>query len=227
MNFLTEAVRHLLDPANTAVLTQRVSEHLLYSFLALSVAMAVGLPLGLWLGHRRTGSSAILAFSGALRAMPTLGLLTFLTVQLSFGIRLPLIPAIIVLVVLAIPPVLANSFSGIAAIPVSIVDSARAVGHTEFQILRRVELPLAGATIVGGVRSGMVQVMASATVASYIGLGGLGRLILDGLAVQDYARMVAGALVIIALTLLIDAALAVVQRAVRPAGVRGRSARRR
>ncbi len=227
MNFVTEAFGYLLDPANTATLAQRAGEHLLYSFLAVALAVAVGLPLGLWLGHRRTGSSAILAFSGALRAMPTLGLLTFLTVQLSFGIRIPLIPATVVLVILSIPPVLANAFSGIATIPVSVVDSARAVGHTEAQILRQVELPLAGSTIVGGIRSGMVQVMASATVAAYIGLGGLGRLILDGLAVQDYARMVAGAIAIIALTLLIDAALAVVQRAVRPAGVRGHDKRRR
>lgn len=227
MNFLTEAFSYILDPANTGLLTQRIVEHLGYSLLALGIAVAIGLPLGLWLGHRRTGASAILAFSGALRAMPTLGLLTFLTVQLSFGIRIPLIPAVIVLVVLAIPPVLANAFSGIAAIPAAVVDSARAVGHTESQILRLVELPLAGATIVGGIRSGMVQVMASATVASYIGLGGLGRLILDGLAVQDYARMVAGAIVIIALTLLIDAVLAVAQRAARPAGLRGRATGRR
>ena len=222
MNFLIEAFSYLLDPANTAVLMQRVGEHLLYSLLALGIALAIGLPAGLWLGHRRRGSSAVLAFSGALRAMPTLGLLTFLTVQLSFGIRIPIIPAVIVLVILAIPPVLANTFSGIASIPNSVVDSARAVGHTETQLLRQVELPLAAPTIVGGIRSGMVQVMASATVAAYIGLGGLGRLILDGLAVQDYPRMLAGAIVIIVLTLLIDALLGALQRAVRPAGTRRR-----
>lgn len=222
MNFLIEAFSYLLDPVNTAVLMQRVGEHLLYSLLALGIALAIGLPAGLWLGHRRRGSSAVLAFSGALRAMPTLGLLTFLTVQLSFGIRIPIIPAVIVLVILAIPPVLANTFSGIASIPNSVVDSARAVGHTETQLLRQVELPLAAPTIVGGIRSGMVQVMASATVAAYIGLGGLGRLILDGLAVQDYPRMLAGAIVIIVLTLLIDALLGALQRAVRPAGTRRR-----
>lgn len=216
MIFFLDALRFLTDPENTGMLLGRLGEHLLYAFLALAAACLLALPVGLWLGHRRRGSSALLALTGALRAMPALGLLTFLTVELTVGVSLPLVPTTVVLVILAVPAVLANAFSGMASVPAEVVDAARAVGHTEGQIVREVELPLAAPTIVGGVRSAMVQVMATTTVAAYIGLGGLGRLILDGLAVQSYSTMVAGALVIIAATLVIDLALAGVQRAVRP-----------
>ena len=216
MIFFLDALRFLIDPANWGMLAGRLGEHLLYACLALAAACVIALPVGLWLGHRPRGASVLLAVSGALRAMPALGLLTFLTVELTVGVSLPLVPTTVVLVILAVPAVLANAFSGMAAVPAEVVDAARAVGHTEGQIVREVELPLAAPTIVGGVRSAMVQVMATTTVAAYIGLGGLGRLILDGLAVQSYPTMVAGALVIIAATLVIDLALAGVQRAVRP-----------
>ncbi|WP_392389936.1 ABC transporter permease [Corynebacterium bouchesdurhonense] len=99
------------------------------------------------------------------------------------------------------------------------VHSARAAGYSEWQILRRVELPLAAPAIVGGLRSCVVQVLATATVVAYIGLGGLGRYLIDGLAVQDYPRMVAGAIAVTALALVVDLALAGLQRAVRPPGL--------
>lgn len=215
MNFIADAFQLLTGP-DAPEFVQRTGEHLAYSALSLAIALLIGLPLGLWLGHRRTGSSAVLAVAGALRALPTLGLLTYLTATLSFGIRMPLIPTVIVLLILGVPPVLANAFSGIATIDPVTVDAARATGFTETDILRRVELPLAAPTIVGGVRSATTQVIASTTVAAYIGLGGLGRPILDGLASQDYARMVAASLVIIVTSLAIDVLLAVLQRSVRP-----------
>lgn len=215
MNFIADAFQLLTGP-DAPEFARRTGEHLAYSALSLAIALLIGLPLGLWLGHRRTGSSVVLAVAGALRALPTLGLLTYLTATLSFGIRMPLIPTVIVLLILGVPPVLANAFSGIATIDPVTVDAARATGFTEADILRRVELPLAAPTIVGGVRSANTQVIASTTVAAYIGLGGLGRPILDGLASQDYARMVAASLVIIVASLAIDVLLAVLQRSVRP-----------
>lgn len=219
MTFLLEALGLIFDPAYFAEHLQRIGEHLVLAGLGVLFAALIGLPVGLWLGHRRRGASAVLAVSGAFRALPSLGLLTWLTLELSFGIRMPVVPTTIVLLLLGLSPILANSFSGLASVPADVVDSARAVGHTEAQILRQVELPLAAPTIVGGLRSAVVQTMATTTVAAYIGLGGLGRYLLDGLAVQDYARMLAGALLIMAVTLVLDGLLGWVQRVARPRGV--------
>jgi len=134
-------------------------------------------------------------------------------------VTVPLIPATVVLVLLGVAPLLAGIVAGFDSVERDVVYSARAAGYSEAQILTRVELPLAAPVIVGGLRSCVVQVIATATVVSYIGLGGLGRYLIDGLAVQDYPRMVAGAVLVTALALAVDLALAGVQRMVRPPGV--------
>ncbi|WP_151549628.1 MULTISPECIES: ABC transporter permease [Corynebacterium] len=198
----------------------RVLEHMELTLLTMVFALAIGLPVGIWLGVRahRTGRSgtSIVAALGALRALPTLGLVTWLTLIIPLGISMPTIPAVIVLVILAVPPVVAGAYSGIAAIEHSVVDAAVAMGHSPWQALRAVHLPLALPTIIGGIRSATVQVLATATVAAYIGLGGLGRPLIDGLALRDYPQMLAGAILVIALAWIVDMLLAVVQRTARP-----------
>lgn len=221
MNHLSAAWGIITDPARWAGaggIGHRLLDHLHYTGLAVGAALLIALPLGLWVGHTRRGADAVLAVSGALRALPSLGLLTWLTVELSIGVRLPLVPATIVLVILAVPPLLAGTVAGLTSVPPAVTDSARASGFNEWQVLGRVELPLAAPVMVGGLRSCVVQVVATATVVAYIGLSGLGRYLIDGLALRDYPQMLAGALLVTALALVVDLVLAVLQRQLKPGG---------
>lgn len=195
----------------------RVAEHLGYSLLALAIAAAIALPAGVAIGHTGKGRRVVVPVSSALRALPTLGLLTFLAIVLQVGLRQALIPAVIVLVVLAVPPLLAGAYAGVHAVPRDVVVAARANGHSTRQLVSQVEVPLALPMIVGGLRSASLQVLATTSVAAYLGLGGLGRYLFDALAVQDYTTMLAGAVLIALLALVSDAVLLLFQRLVTPA----------
>ncbi|QGF22898.1 ABC transporter permease [Raineyella fluvialis] len=223
MSFVLAAFAWMVDPAHwggPGGIADRLIQHLLYSVLALVVAAVIALPLGLWIGHTGRGRTVAIGLSGALRALPSLGLLTFLTVAMGVGINQVLLPSTIVLAVLAAPPMLAGAYAGVEAIDHDVIDGARAVGMSERQIVTGVEMPLAAPMILGGIRSATLQVIATATIAAYLGLGGLGRLILDGLPVRDYPRMLAGALLVTLLALVIDAVLTLLQRLLTTAGVR-------
>lgn len=211
-------ISYLTDPGNLPLIVSRTVDHLGYTALAVGLALLIALPIGLWVGHTGRGAHAIVGIAGALRALPSLGLLTWLAVQLTFGVRVPLIPATIVLVILAVPPLLAGIVTGLQAIPRPVIDSARASGFSETQILTGVELPLAAATMMGGLRSCVVQVLATATIVAYIGLSGLGRFLIDGLALRDYPQMLAGALLVTVLALIVDVVLASLQRSLQPQG---------
>ncbi|HAT1547105.1 ABC transporter permease [Corynebacterium sp. HMSC06C06] len=219
MNFFLEALSFIADGANWSGangLRQRLLAHLGYTLAAVTIAAVVALPLGVLMGHTRRGVNGVVAVSGALRALPSLGLLTWLTLEFSFGVRIPVIPAIVTLVILAIPPMLAGTVTGVTAIPRGVVDSARAAGFSESDIVRQVELPLAAPSIVGGIRSAAVQVLATATIVAYIGLSGLGRYLIDGLALRDYPQMLVGALMVALLAFAVDGVLALCQRLLRP-----------
>lgn len=219
MQFLIEALRYLADPSTWAGpigLGMRVAQHLGYTALAVAATALIAVPIGMWVGLTKRGASAVLSVAGALRALPALGMLTFLAVVLPFGVTVPLVPAMITLVLLGVAPLLAGIIAGFESVDEQVVLSARAAGFSERQILSRVVLPLGASVMIGGLRSCVVQVLATATVLAYIGLGGLGRLLIDGLSVQDYPRMVAGALSVTALALIVDVALAAVQRLARP-----------
>jgi osmoprotectant transport system permease protein len=187
----------------------RLVEHLGYTALSVGIAAAIAVPLGLWIGHTGRFKVAAVVSSGVLRALPTLGVLTFASLYTGIGIK----AAIVTLVILAIPPILAGAYAGLEAVDRATIDAARAMGMTQWQILFRVEIPLALALIIGGFRSATLQVVATATVAAYIpGPGGLGRYLIDGLAVRDFTRIVAGAVVVIALALVLDACFALAHR---------------
>ena len=178
----------------------RLLEHLGYSALTVGLAAAVAIPVGLWIGHTGHLRGVAVGFTGAMRALPTLGLLTLFVLLLGIGLTGP----ILALVVLAIPPLLAGAYSGLEAVDRQTIDAARAVGMTEWQVLARVEIPLAVPLLVGGIRSAVLQVVATATVAAYVGPGGLGRYIIDGQRVSDYPRMVAGSILVIVLAIALD-----------------------
>lgn len=223
MSFLLAALAWIADPAHwggSGGIGARLGEHLLYSLLALALAAVVALPLGLYIGHTGRGRGLAVGLSGALRALPSLGLLTFLAVALGIGINGVLLPSTLVLAVLAVPPMLAGAYAGVEGIDPDVVDGARATGMSERQIVTGVEMPLAAPMVLGGIRSATLQVIATATIAAYLGLGGLGRFILDGLPVRDYAQMLAGAVLVTALALLVDGVLTWLQRRLTTAGVR-------
>jgi osmoprotectant transport system permease protein len=183
MNILSDTWGWLTTSANwwgPAGILQRIWEHLQYSLLAVGLAMLIALPLGLVIGHTGRFEPGVFTVSGAARAIPSLGLLVL------FGHWYPLQawPVIIVLAVLAIPPILANTTAGISGVDPAARDAAAGKGM-----------------ILAGVRSALLQVIATATIAAYIGLGGLGRFIIDGFAVSDDAQVYGGSVIVAALAL--------------------------
>ncbi|HEY7102339.1 MAG TPA: ABC transporter permease [Mycobacteriales bacterium] len=203
----------------------RVLEHLEYTFLALAFVCLIALPLGLFVGHTGRGSVAIAGSANALRALPDFGLLVYVVLLISG--RLPaslayLLPSILVLVILGIPAVLSATYAGIQAVDPAARDAAKGMGMTGSQVLWRVEVPNAMPLILSGVRSSMLQIVATATIAAYVSLGGLGRFILDGQSQRDYSQMAAGAVLVGVLAIVLDLLVAGIQRLVVSPGVTGR-----
>ncbi|MCW2788694.1 MAG: glycine/betaine transporter permease [Aeromicrobium sp.] len=211
MSIVNDTVAWLSDSAHwhgDDGVPHRLLEHLGYTALTIGIAGAIAIPLGLWIGHTGRLRGGAVALTGAMRALPTLGLLTFIVLYTGIGLTAP----IIALTVLSIPPLLAGAYSGLEAVDRQTIDAARAVGMTEWQILTKVEVPLALPLIVGGIRSAALQVVATATVAAFVSLGGLGRYIIDGQKVSDYPQMVSGSVLVVALALVIDGIFAVLQK---------------
>lgn len=188
----------------------RVVEHLVYSVVVVVIAALVAVPLGLAIGHTGRGKWIVTAANAA-RAIPSLGLLFAFALFLGPRIQSDLaflLPSLIVLVILAVPPLLSGAYAGVEAVDPAARDAAYGVGMTRGQVLTGVEIPCALPLLLSGVRSATLQVIATATIASYISLGGLGRFLLDGLAAGDYAQMAGGALLVALLALSVDALLA-------------------
>lgn len=204
---------HWQGPDGVAV---RVGEHLLYCLLSVSVAALIAVPLGLFVGHTGRGSVVLVGLSNSMRALPTLGLITFLFLLIS-GSQ---VSTLIGLIVLAVPPILAGTYAGVQDVDPGVVDAARGMGMTGWQRLVGVEVPNALPLLLGGVRNAVLQVVATAAVAAYVGLGGLGRLLLDGLRILDYSEVLAGALFVALLAIVLDVVLSGVQRLLVPRGVR-------
>lgn len=198
----------------------RVGEHLAYSGLAVGIAVLLAVPAGLLIGHAGRGAWMI-AGANALRALPSLGLMTLLVLLLGAG----LVPPTIALVLLAVPPLLSHTAAGIATADRAAVDAAYAMGMTGSQVLLQVRIPVALPLMVAGLRSAVLQVVATATIAAFVNLGGIGRFIFDGLAVRDYDRVVLGAVLVAGLALVLDGLLALVAKATAPGRVRGLRAR--
>jgi osmoprotectant transport system permease protein len=165
-----------------------------------------------------------------LRALPTIGLLIFFVVLISPHIHWKseapyLIPTEIVLIVLAVPSILSNTFAGVQNVDPAARDAARGMGMTGRQVLFKVELPCALPLIMSGVRSATLQVVATTTIAAYVSLGGLGRYVFDGQSQQDYPQMASGAVLVALLAMAADFVLALLQRAIVSRGVSGRYAK--
>lgn len=227
---MTGVVDWLADPANwtgPAGVPTRLLEHLGYSSLAVLIGLVVAVPLGALVGHTGRGGFLVVGAANSVRALPDFGMLLLLALLLGIG----LLPAVIVLAVLAIPPLLAGTYAGIRNVDRATVDAATGMGMSGWQVLWKVELPNALPLMFGGLRSAALQVIATTAIAAFIGLGGLGRFLIDGLRTRDYPEMAAGALLVAALALLVEGVLALVERSTVSRGLRrpprrsGRAAR--
>lgn len=205
------------DWSSPQSIPHRILEHLEFTAVALVIAAAIAIPIGLFIGHTNRGAFLAINIGNAGRSLPTFGLLSLIVTLVGLG----QVPLILALVVLAVPPMLTTTYAGLRAVDPAAVDSARGMGMRPLQILFRAEVPIALPLILSGVRSAALQVVATATVAAYVGLGGLGRLLVDGLSLNQYDRVVAGAVLVATLAIVIDLFGGLVQRLVVSPGVTG------
>ena len=207
MNFLHQALAYIFTAANwggKAGLAARILEHLQYTAVAVVVSVLIAIPVGLLIGHTGRGTFLVVTGVNALRALPTLGVLLLGVLLWGLG----LLPPTVALMLLGIPPLLAGTYAGIANVDPKVVDAARSMGMTETQVLTRVEVPNALPLILGGLRTATLQVVATATVAAYASLGGLGRYLIDGIKIRQFHIALVGALLVTVLALVLDGLLA-------------------
>jgi len=224
---LTDAWNYLIDGSNwqgSQGITTLLLQQLLLTVTALAVAMGVGLPVALWLGHLGRGGALAINISNVGRAVPTFAVLVLLSVgPAGTGVLGPFgragLATLIALVLFALPPVITNAYVAVREVDADVVESARGMGMTGVQVFRRVEMPLASPLVVAGLRLALVQVWATATIAALVAGPGLGRIITDGFYHSNYGEGFAGAVVVAVVALLLELLAAVVQRAVDP--VRG------
>lgn len=221
MNLFLDAFAWLLDPAQwegRGSIPVELARHLQYTAIAVLVASAIAIPIGWLIGHTGRGREIAVGITGAARALPSFGLIFLLVMVVGVTQRLEAL--IVALVLLAIPPILAGAYSGLEVLDRRTIDAARAMGMTEWQILWRVEVPLGLPLLIGGLRAAVLQVVATATLAAFVNLGGLGAFIVKGLALRRYDEMLGAAILIIVLALALDALFALLERFAVPRGVR-------
>ncbi|MFD7733864.1 ABC transporter permease [Kitasatospora phosalacinea] len=207
------------DPAHgtgSDSILHRLLEHLAFSAEALGLSALVALPLGLLIGYSGRGLFLVTAVAGVARALPTLGLVTLAVLLAGVGDTAVLLP----LTALAAPPMLVAAAEGVRGTDPDVRDAARGIGLTHPQTLLRVCVPAAAPTLLAGIRTASVQVIATATVAAYVGLGGLGRYVIDGLATRNYPTTVGGALLVVLLAVGVQLLFALLIRLAAPPGTR-------
>ena len=237
------------DPGNwwgADGLVARIREHLIYTGIAVVIAVLIALPVGLVIGHTGRGVAVVVGLANGLRAVPTLGFVVFLVVALTPKIHFTrailgfiprgafpyLVVVEVVLIVLAIPPILTNTYAGVRNVDPDARDAAKGMGMRDAQVVSKVELPCALPLIMSGIRSATLQVIATATVAAYAPLlGGLGRIIVDGVGqINDpqhgYTAMVCAGITVAVLAVVVDLLLLGVQQLIVSPGISGRFARR-
>jgi osmoprotectant transport system permease protein len=233
MNLLSQAANWLADPAHwqgTGGIPNRLLEHLLISNISLVIALAIALPVGLWVGH--TGRFANIAVNAANigRAVPSLAAIAIalpITVAIDPQLGFKVYPVVIGMVVLAVPPILVNAYAGIAGVDRELVEAGRGMGMRPHQLLLGVELPLAVPVIAAGIRSAAVQIVATATLGAIFGFGGLGRYLIDGYARSDNGQIWGGVVLVAGLAITTELVFLIIQRRLTPRGVRPESARSR
>ena len=224
MTLLLAVAAWLADPAHyqgTDAVQTRIVEHVELSLVAVVAAIALALPIGLFLGH--TGRFGFIAVTVANvgRALPSLALLALaLIVVIPLGLGLGFWPTVLALIPLAIPPIFTNAYVAVRNVDRDVIEAARGMGLSEMQILRDIELPLGLSVVFGGIRTAAVNVVATATLGAVVASGGLGRYIVDGFALQEYDRLFAGALLVALLAIAVEVSFGRFERAAISPGIR-------
>jgi osmoprotectant transport system permease protein len=223
LNVVNEVIAWLTDPAQWSGpegIPVRTLQHLGYSLLATAIAAAIALPIGVLIGHTGRGAVFAVNLTNLGRAIPTLGIIILVFILAGFGI----VPVLVALTALAVPPIVTNSYVGVRSVDPEVREAAEGMGMRGRQVLWRVELPVAMPLIMAGIRTSTVQVVATATLAAYVGLGGLGRYLIDGFSQRDLPQVVGGAILVAVLALLIELALGRLQTLVVSRGLAERGA---
>ncbi|MGH2365620.1 MAG: ABC transporter permease [Chloroflexota bacterium] len=222
VGFLASVAAWLADPSHWSGsdgVPTRVGQHALLSAVIVLLACIIALPLGVGLGHIRKASFLTISIANVGRALPSLAMLALvLPLAFALGLGLGFWPTVIALVPLGIPPILTNSFVGVKEVEADVVDAARGMGMSGWQILRQVELPIAAPLVMAGIRNSAVATVATATLGAVVASGGLGRYIVDGLATQDYDKLFVGALLVALMAIGTELGFAALERRLNPAG---------
>ena len=243
MRVLQDAWRYLTDPASwtgDGGMLALLAEQLLLTAGALGIAMLLGLPLALWLGHLGRGGFLAINISNVGRAVPTFALLALLVTADPWGWTGGLFPGtatlgpfgrggaatLVALALFALPPIITNAYTAVREVPAEVREAARGMGMSGWQVFRRAEWSLALPLVASGVRLALVQVWATATIAALVAGPGLGRVITDGFFRTQYGKGIAGAVVVAVVALVLELAAARVQRALTPPGAPGAGASR-
>jgi osmoprotectant transport system permease protein len=223
MTVVNEVIAWLTDPAQWSGpdgIPVRTLQHLWYSLLATVIAGAIALPIGVFIGHTGRGAVFAINLTNLGRAIPSLGIIILVFTLVGFGI----VPVLVALIALAVPPIVTNSYIGVRSVDRDVREAAEGMGMRGRQVLWEVELPVAMPLIMAGIRTSAVQVVATATLAAFVGLGGLGRYLIDGLSQRDLAQVVGGAILVAVLSLLTELVLGRVQTLVVSEGLAERDA---
>jgi len=223
VTLLGDVARWFADPANWQGphgIPVRVLEHIELSGLAVAVAVAIAMPVALYLGHVGRGGFIAINVANIGRALPSLALLAFgLIIAISVGLGLGFWPTMFALVPLAIPPIVTNTFVAVRQVDRDVVDAARGMGLAERQILARIEVPLGLPLMLDGIRTAAVNVVATATLGALVAGGALGRFIVDGFALREYDQLVGGALLVALLAIVTEITFGALARASAPRGM--------
>jgi osmoprotectant transport system permease protein len=231
MELAADVIAWLTDPAHwqgPAGIPTRLAEHVGLSAISLLIAIALALPVGLWIGHTRRAARLAINIANLGRAIPSLavmGLVLPITAAIDPELGFKVYPTVVAMVVLAAPPILVNAYTGIAGVDPDLVEAARGMGMHEREVLTRAELPVAIPAVAGGIRSAAVQIVATATLGAIFGGPGLGRYLVEAIAQNDDAMLFSGVVLVAALSLATEMLFAGVQRAVTSPGLRRPSAR--
>ena len=195
-----------------SVIARLTGRHIQLVAISLLVAIVIAIPLGLGLERVSTSAEGVIRAVGVLQTLPGIALLAFMIPLLGIGV----VPALVALVLYSIYPIVRNTYTGVRDADPSAVSAARALGMTDGQVLRQVRLPLAAPVIMAGVRTAAVIDVGTATLAAFIGAGGLGEPIVAGLALSDTRMILSGAIPAALLAIAVDAGLAIVERSIQP-----------
>jgi osmoprotectant transport system permease protein len=226
VNILTQAFAWLTDPANWQGpngIPVRFTEHVLISVASLAIALAVALPIGVWVGH--TGRHAQLAvnianFGRALPSIAVIAIVLPITAAIDPQAGFKVYPMLIAMVVLAVPPILVNAYAGLAGVDRDLVEAGRGIGMRDRETLFGIELPIALPIVLAGIRLAAVQIVATVTLGAVFGFGGLGRYLVNGVAQRDVGQTWGGVILVAGLAICTEIGFTIFQRVSTPRGLR-------